>query len=283
MIKNFSVPDPCHESWQNMLPQQNGRYCGSCQKVVVDFTNKTNQEILDYINANSGKKMCGTFKKQQLPQIPPPPHHEKSIRFLAALLLVFGMTLFSCNSVVFGDKESVEEIKSEKCYQTTGIMIIEPDTVPASDKIVSQIQPVTGVIAAPELVITEPYITGDMVLPDEEEHDTIKVRKEDIVLGIVDQMPEFKEGGQSLQQYIQLNLKFPNTALEEDIKGTVYVTFVVKKDGSINDVKLLRGIHPDCDAEALRVIRNMPDWKPGKNKGELANVQVNIPIKFLSK
>ena len=68
MIKNLSIPTPCYEKLDDKQAQDNGRYCGFCQKVVIDFTNKTEQEIIDYFVGNTGKKLCGTFKTTQLNQ-----------------------------------------------------------------------------------------------------------------------------------------------------------------------------------------------------------------------
>src|SRR6218665_290193 len=99
MISNFNVPNPCSESRNGMQPTENGRYCGSCRKVVLDLTNKTNEEILAIIAANAGKKLCGTFRTSQLAPVPAKiPSDKRTLRFLAAALLAFGMTLFSCNN-----------------------------------------------------------------------------------------------------------------------------------------------------------------------------------------
>jgi len=69
-------------------------------------------------------------------------------------------------------------------------------------------------------------------------------------------------------------------ARESGIQGTVYVTFVVERNGNVTDVKILRGIGGGCDEEALRVVQNMPKWEPGKQRGKPVRVQFNMPIKF---
>jgi protein TonB len=70
-------------------------------------------------------------------------------------------------------------------------------------------------------------------------------------------------------------------AKESGIQGTVYVTFVVEKDGSITDVRVLRGIGGGCDEEAVRVVKNSPKWSPGKQRGKPVRVQYNLPVKFI--
>ena len=96
----------------------------------------------------------------------------------------------------------------------------------------------------------------------------------------VEQMPEFSGGTEELQKYIVANTHYPVMAREEGTTGVVFVTFVINKNGSIQDVKLLRGIGNGCDEEAIRVVKSMPNWKPGKQNGTTVNVQLNLPVNF---
>jgi periplasmic protein TonB len=100
------------------------------------------------------------------------------------------------------------------------------------------------------------------------------------IFTIVEQMPSFLGGEEKLFEYLSKNIKYPSMARENGITGTVYVTFVVEGNGKITDVKKLRGIGGGCDEEAIRVVKNMPDWKPGKQNGKSVRVQFNLPIKF---
>ncbi len=101
-------------------------------------------------------------------------------------------------------------------------------------------------------------------------------------LTIVEQMPGFPGGDGEMMKYIQKNVQYPQVEKEAGISGTCYVTFVVEKDGSITDVKVLRGVSggPGCDKEAMRVVKSMPTWKAGKQNGREVRVQFNLPIKF---
>ena len=83
-----------------------------------------------------------------------------------------------------------------------------------------------------------------------------------------------------MNKFIAKNLRYPPSARRMGVDGTVYVSFVVGKDGTINDVKVLRGISADCDKEAVRVVQMMPPWKPGKQNGKAVFVRFNLPIKF---
>lgn len=97
---------------------------------------------------------------------------------------------------------------------------------------------------------------------------------------MVEEMPEFPGGQQALFAYIGKELKYPEQAIEDGIEGVVFVTFVVEADGKITGVKVIRGIGGGCDEEAVRVVRGMPNWKPGKQRGEAVRVKYNLPIRY---
>jgi len=100
------------------------------------------------------------------------------------------------------------------------------------------------------------------------------------VFTVVEKMPRFPGGDEARIKYMVENIHYPEAARKNGIKGTVYISFIVEKDGKISTVKVIRGIGGGCDEEAFRVIQNMPDWEPGKQKGEPVRTILNIPIKF---
>lgn len=102
----------------------------------------------------------------------------------------------------------------------------------------------------------------------------------DEVYTIVENSPSFPGGQDALKQYISDNLRFPQILKELSIQGTVYITFIVEKDGNISNAGILKGIHPYADAEALRIINSMPAWKPGMQGGRPQRIRMNIPVKF---
>lgn len=94
-------------------------------------------------------------------------------------------------------------------------------------------------------------------------------------------MPSFQgKGVNSFRNYIAENVVFPQNAKETGIAGTVYATFVIDIDGSVVDVQIMRGVHPDVDNAVLQVIRNSPKWEPGINNGKYVKVKYTIPIAF---
>lgn len=96
----------------------------------------------------------------------------------------------------------------------------------------------------------------------------------------VEKQPEFEGGVNAFLKFIKANLRYPPVLRQMGGEGTVYVEFLVNKDGSITDVHTLRGFHPDADAEAERVIKLMPPWIPGSHHGKTVTVRFVMPIKF---
>ena len=108
----------------------------------------------------------------------------------------------------------------------------------------------------------------------------VATSKEDTVYQTVDEMPKFPGGEQAMFKFISENVKYPQEAKDKNISGRVFVNFVVEKDGSVDDVKVLRSIGGGCDEEAVRVVKSMPKWTPGKQKGKPVRVSYIIPFVF---
>lgn len=98
------------------------------------------------------------------------------------------------------------------------------------------------------------------------------------IFQVVEDMPQFPGG--SVQKWIMKNVKYPMIAQENNIQGKVFVQFVIEKDGSVSDVKVARSVDPSLDKEAIRVVKAMPKWKPGKQRGKPVRVSYTVPINF---
>lgn len=118
-----------------------------------------------------------------------------------------------------------------------------------------------------------PYKMPD-VLPDEP-----SVKDPEIFI-VAEDMPLFPGGDAALMRYLSLNIKYPTAARETGITGIVYVTFVIETDGSISSIGVLRSVAGGCTEEAVRVVSEMPDWTPGKQRGKPVRVRMNLPVKF---
>ena len=125
-------------------------------------------------------------------------------------------------------------------------------------------------------VMTEVKEFTPVVVVQEEEEIS-----EEVVFTVVEDQPSYPGGEEARIRYLQENLRYPQMAREAGIQGTVFVTFVVERDGSVTDVRILRGIGGGCDEEAVRVVQNMPRWNPGRQRGQPVRVQFNMPIRFV--
>ncbi len=113
---------------------------------------------------------------------------------------------------------------------------------------------------------------SDLTISDEDDSSTIYIK--------VEKKAEFPGGTNELMAFLRSNLQYPQEALEEMIQGNVYVQFVVQKNGEITDIRIIRAVHPLLDAEAIRVIKMMPKWKPAEVNGKAVNSRFTLPLSF---
>lgn len=107
-----------------------------------------------------------------------------------------------------------------------------------------------------------------------------KPEVENKVFDVVEQMPSYPGGQGALMQFLQSNIKYPVVAQENGVQGRVTISFVVERDGSITDVAVARSVDPSLDREAMRVVKSMPKWIPGKQNGQAVRVKYNVPVSF---
>ena len=117
-----------------------------------------------------------------------------------------------------------------------------------------------------------------------EEYIPVEVEEEEVqeqeIFQIVEEMPAYPGGDAKLMEFVAKNIKYPQIARETGIQGRVFVGFVVETDGSVSNVKVLRGIGGGCDEEAVRVVKSMPKWKAGKQRGKAVRVSYMLPVNF---
>ena len=104
---------------------------------------------------------------------------------------------------------------------------------------------------------------------------------EDTIFTKTEIAPAYSGGQDALIKFLMMNLQYPEKAKEANIQGTVYISFVVEKDGKISNIKVIRGIGGGCDEEAIRVVSKMSKWNPGKNEGKNVRCSFVMPIKFI--
>jgi protein TonB len=147
--------------------------------------------------------------------------------------------------------------------QTTQFQIVEDDVDIEDDFIIDADVDITTKIEA----YIPPVFEEEIVVEEE-------------IFIVVEDPPSFPGGDEARIRFLSENIRYPQMARESGIQGTVFVTFVVERDGSVTDVRVLRGIGGGCDEEAIRVIRAMPRWNAGKQRGRPVRVQFNMPIRF---
>ncbi len=155
--------------------------------------------------------------------------------------------------------------KSDK-GKTAANKIPLPPKLPANAK-----APVKG--AKP---MSKPLSKADN-FPDDQ---VIKRNGRDDVLKVSEAAPAYNGGEKAMRKFLQNNIKYPSKAKDDGVQGTVFVRFVVEKDGIVDDVVVSKGVHPMLDAEAKRVVSVMPKWTPGKQKGKPVAVQYTLPVRF---
>ena len=125
-------------------------------------------------------------------------------------------------------------------------------------------------------------VNGDIFIPAPEikKEEEVVDEGETTIFTVVEQQASFPGGLSELSKYLAQNIKYPQQARETGTQGRVYLTFVVEKDGSITDIKILRDIGSGCGEEAIRVVKGMPKWTPAKQRGKVVRQQFNLPVNF---
>ena len=132
-----------------------------------------------------------------------------------------------------------------------------------------------------DLHMTVVLFSIDIEETDTDEDEIVEIEEDDEeFFMVVENMPEFPGGDLGLMKFIQKNVRYPAIAKEYNITGKVYVSFIVDKQGSVTNVKIVRGVDKNLDAEALRVVSLLPKYKPGKQRGKAVRVMFTIPINF---
>ncbi|MBR4560755.1 MAG: TonB family protein [Bacteroidales bacterium] len=174
------------------------------------------------------------------------------------------------NRTVEVDEEMVEITKQEEQKP-------QPVEVP---KQTTQLEIVQDDVEVEDIEINADVDQNEVI----EEYVPVEVEEEEVqeqeIFQIVEEMPAYPGGDAKLMEYVAKNIKYPQIARETGIQGRVFVGFVVEPDGSVSNVKVLRGIGGGCDEEAMRVVKSMPKWKPGKQRGKAVRVSYMLPVNF---
>ena len=175
------------------------------------------------------------------------------------------------------EQKVVEKVKSSVKF--TAPVIKKDEDVAPEDELKSQDE-----LAKTAVAIGSFDVKGN----DEAAGEVLKAKEviaqeaavEEKVFDVVEQMPQFPGGDAALFEYLSTHIKYPTIAEENGVQGRVIVTFVVERDGSITDVKVVKSVDPSLDKEASRVVQGMPKWIPGKQNGAPVRVKYTVPVTF---
>lgn len=214
--------------------------------------------------------------------------HAKSKLFFAiglTLSLLFTIMAFEWRTYDAGDvmdlgmiandfDEIIEIPPTEQLPPPPPVKIVAPIIKEVSDdEIIEEISPEI------DLEVSEDMIIENVEIFDFNEE--VPEEKIEQIFDIVETQPTPEGGMQTFYAYVAKNLTYPAKAARLDISGRVFVQFVVEKDGTLTDVKVIKSLYEDCDQEAIRVIENAPKWNPGKQRGMPVRVYQRLPITFV--
>lgn len=262
----------CPEKWENMKIGLVARHCDHCNKHVHDFTSMSRQDIYQFFLEHRNEQICGRILPSQIDYS----HQERLIIIDALLkknrntnmafflLAVGSLTLLSCNGI----NDDGKQLKSDTIIEVNGNHKHSNNCFPHGNHpsgIDTADIPLMGMIGPPDTTATDLH-PRDTTQP----------------YFIVEQMPEFKGGVDNLMAYLKKNIKYPDYEKKNKIQGTVYVQFVIDKKGKVTKPKILRTVTnaKNFDEEVLRVVKQMPDWIPGKQDGKNVNVELVLPVAF---
>lgn len=254
-IKNVQLRFSCSENWDSMSASDGGKYCDKCQKKVYDFTNSKAAEF-QQILAENNYKVCGKFIREQM--------HAQPIvlpfwkKWVSAAMVLIGVNLTNCKSnnsqtlvgdtVMLSPTDSVIPSKVFTDNELIGkVKLNKKSCLDSTQKI--------STMSHSETADTLQYFTGGVE---------------------AEILPEFPGGYTAWKTYVNKNL---NHNLGE-VQGRVIISFIVEKDGSVTNAKVIRGIAKAIDSEAVRIVNLSPKWKPGMINAKPARKQYTVPIIF---
>lgn len=218
------------------------------QKMAEANKKVENTQAVELANLNTEKKEAKVEKKEIIKQEP-----EKVVEQVKSSVKFTAPIIKKDSEVKEEDEIKLDEVqKSDKA--------VGAFTVEGNDEVGG------AVLKAKE----------DIAAPEPPKH----VVEETKIFTVVEQMPMYPGGDGALMGYLRDNIHYPTVAAENGVQGRVVVGFVVERDGSITDVKILRGVDPSLDREAMRVVKNMPKWTPGKQNGSAVRVKYQVPVSF---
>ncbi|MEN2399659.1 hypothetical protein GKZ90_0007715 [Flavobacterium sp. MC2016-06] len=296
MDKNhkITIPKPCHEDWDKMNPKDNGRFCLSCTKTVIDFTQMLPEEIQHYFISNQNKSICGRFKNTQLDeiiiQIPSQVLYSQTQyhkMFLLALFIAMGTTLFSCQDKD-GNKQKIDKVEvikdtliHERIYvgdmpvnKNDSTHHLPPPPPPPKVDQVKFIKPVSNTKAGKAKISKYSKVNCEKTTKDS------IIEDYSFINGMVgmEVQPNYPGGIENFYNFFISEFKRPSEA--DNLNRSIRVLFTIEKDGSLSSFDFPKDTNPKVAEEITRVLKLSPKWQAGETNGEKAKFRYAMPLKF---
>ncbi len=274
-----TIPKPCREDWNKMTSNKKGKFCDVCTKTVIDFTNKSTNEIQDILLKNHDKRVCGHFYKSQLatinieiPNFIFKKQYSQVRIFALALLVTMGTSLMSCQTDGKVKKiesvDIVDSIPKTKKIKKDSILIDKP-VIPKKPQNIN----LKGIIIQP--------VMGDIII--EQEKNTA------LSFNLVEMIPQFKKAkdnskksfNKQMAQFVQDNFNLdisPDYNLPKG-KKRISVQFTIDKTGNVKDIKV-RAPNKTLEKTTIEMFKKLPQFIPAKHKGRTVAIKYNLPIYF---
>lgn len=224
------------------------------------------------------------IKKSQKADI----ENKRNIYLLLGLIIALLLVMFAFEytthpkKIELMGKIQIQDVE-EEIIPITREQEVQPPPPPPPPQVVEILNIVDDDVELEVDLIIDTEVTDDMIIDVAPVIQTnIEEVEEDVqVFFIVEDMPEFPGGELALRQFLANSIKYPVIAQENGIQGRVFVAFVINIDGSVSEARIVRGVDSSIDKEALRVVNQLPKWKPGKQRGKPVRVSYNVPINFI--
>ena len=280
----LTIPEPCPENWDKMTPNENGRYCMSCSKTVVDFTSMSPNEVQHFFIQNQNKKICGRFKNSQLDtiniQIPTRILYNQKYyhkMFLLALFIAMGTTLFSCQDKN-GNKQKIDKVEVvQDDVPVEHISVGDPKITNLHDTIVPPPPPPPKV---DQVKFVKPK-ENDNLKSEKIENKRNSATKAAIYATtngevLSETNAEFPGGIEQFSIFFEKEFKKPENINTKNLK--INLSFAVEKNGSVSYLQCVPAIDILIEKEIIRVLSACPKWLPGEINGKKVKRQYSLPI-----
>lgn len=269
-----TIPEPCHEDWNTMTPQDKGRHCQVCDKVVVDFSNHSEEEIQQEITElqNKGNRVCGHFNLNQLNQPITVVLHRPSHQWRKKWMAFWSFIGFSAISTTGCAQSNTEKhqmqgkvIATQNQNDTTTVLqntrgtVVAPDTSKTcnpNDDIM-----IDGAVAPVEL-------KGDIAAPTDNLH------------APADEEANFPGGKTAIARYISDHMKLQKSDYQYIPKDTIQVKLIISKEGHVKHVEIPETVNPNIKNKLQEVLYAMPTWSPAVKNGKKVSSYTTLPLKL---